>query len=346
MNFIHPPRPSPGDRVAIVSPSSQLAARYPMPLELGLSRLRDELGLLAVEYPTTRAERATPAERARDLHTAFADPEIAAVFATIGGEDELRVLAHLDQELIAGHPKPFFGYSDNTNLHLFLWRLGIVSYHGCAVMVQLGRPGRIHPLTLASLRAALFERGEYQLTAAAEYEDEERPWDDPATFDAEPASFAAEGWSWHGPQTRISGPAWGGSLEIVDFHLRAHRYLPDDSQLDGAVLFLETSEELPDASYVGRVLMCMGERGLLARFAAVLWGRPKAWSFERRHSAEQKRAYYESQRAAVVAALAEYAPALPLAFGVEFGHTEPQHMIPSGGTVTVDTRLRQVTVTY
>lgn len=35
----------------------------------------------------------------------------------------------------------------------------------------------------------------------------------------------SEGWSWHGPELRVSGPAWGGSLEIVDFYLRAGRYL-------------------------------------------------------------------------------------------------------------------------
>jgi muramoyltetrapeptide carboxypeptidase LdcA involved in peptidoglycan recycling len=58
---------------------------------------------------------------------AFAEPEIKAVIATIGGEDELKVLAHLDPEVLAANPKPFFGYSDSTNLHLFLWKLGLVS---------------------------------------------------------------------------------------------------------------------------------------------------------------------------------------------------------------------------
>ncbi len=38
------------------------------------------------------------------------------------------------------------------------------------------------------------------------------------------------------------------SLEVVDFQLRAGRYLAPDDACDGAVLFLETSEELPPAS--------------------------------------------------------------------------------------------------
>jgi muramoyltetrapeptide carboxypeptidase LdcA involved in peptidoglycan recycling len=44
--------------------------------------------------------------------------------------------------------------------------------------------------------------------------------------------------------------------------------------------------------------------------------------------------------------VAEYHPGAPLVFGVDFGHTEPQLIIPSGGTVTVDGRSRQIEVTY
>jgi muramoyltetrapeptide carboxypeptidase LdcA involved in peptidoglycan recycling len=94
---------------------------------------------------------------------------------------------------------------------------------------------------------------------------------------------AASPWSWHGPAGTVSGPAWGGSLEIVDFHLRTGRYLLPDSAYDGAVLFLETSEETTD---------------------------------------------------------------VPLVVGVDFGHTDPQLVIPSGGTVTVDSAARQIAVTF
>jgi muramoyltetrapeptide carboxypeptidase LdcA involved in peptidoglycan recycling len=118
--FRYPQKPAPGDTVAVVSPAGRAAAVFPAPLELGLRRLVDEFGLHPVEYPTTRAPEASPAERARDLHAAFEDPEVKAVIATIGGEDELKVLAHLDGGFLAANPKPFFGYSDNTNLHLFL----------------------------------------------------------------------------------------------------------------------------------------------------------------------------------------------------------------------------------
>jgi muramoyltetrapeptide carboxypeptidase LdcA involved in peptidoglycan recycling len=344
--FRYPQKPRRGDTVAVVSPAGRGPAVFPAPFELGLRRLVDEFGLHLVEYPTTRALEASPAERARDLHAAFVDPEVKAVVASIGGEDELKVLGHLDSDLLAANPKSFFGYSDNTNLHLFLWNLGLVSYHGGAVMVQLGRPGSIHPLTRRSLERALFTRATYTLEPAREYSDEEVDWNEAAALEEEPAMFVGDEWSWHGPATQVEGPAWGGSLEIVDFHLRTGRYLLPDEAYDGAILFLETSEELPPPSYVYRVLMCMGERGLLQRFSAIIWAHPKAWSFEYPNQPDQKARYIARQRDAVLAAHSEYHPRAPLVFGVEFGRTDPQYIFPSGGEVTVDGEQKRLSVVY
>jgi muramoyltetrapeptide carboxypeptidase LdcA involved in peptidoglycan recycling len=319
---------------------------FPAPFELGLARLQDEFDLVPVDYPTTRAAEASPAERAEDVHAAFSDPAIKAVIASIGGEDELKVLRHLDPAVLSANPKPFVGYSDNTNLHLYLWNLGLVSYHGAAVMVQLGRPGSMHPATRESLERALFTHGAYTLEQADEYSDEDGDWCDPDALSVEPQMFPAEAWSWSRKRTTITGPVWGGSLEIVDFHLRASRYLLPNDAYDGAVLFLETSEELPPASYVYRVLMCMGERGLLQRFAGLVWARPKAWSFEQPNGASEKGRYTEEQHEAVLAALAEYHPDAPFVFGVDLGHTDPQYVIPSGGEITIDTERERLEVTY
>ena len=330
----------------MLSPSAPGPAMFPEPFELGLTRLRDEFGFEPVEYPTTRAAQASPAERADDLHAAFADPTVKVVIASIGGEDELKVLAHLDPALLTENPKPFFGYSDNTNLHLYLWNLGLVSFHGAAVMVQLARAGSMHPLTRDSLEHALFTPGSYRLEPVTKYSDEEVDWNEPAALAVEQPLFPAEEWSWFGEKARVAGPGWGGSLEIVDFHLRANRYLLPNDRHDGAVLFLETSEELPSASYVYRVLMGMGERGLLQQFAGVVWARPKAWSFEQPNELSEKIKYTAAQREAVLTALAEYNPDVPLVFGVDFGHTDPQFVIPSGGEIVLDTEHERLEVRY
>ncbi|WP_329282274.1 S66 family peptidase [Streptomyces sp. NBC_00691] len=343
---VHPPKPRPGDKVAIVSPSSGLPGLLPMPYELGLDRLRREFGLVPVEYPTTRAWGSTPRERAADLNAAFADPEIRAVIATIGGEDQITVLPYLDRELIRAHPKPFFGYSDNTNLLLFLRNLGIVSYHGGSVMVELGRPGALHPRTADSLRAALFGSGPYELTPSADVGDVNGRWETPETFAREPVMEPDEGWFWHNADRVVTGTGWGGCLEILAWMLMADREIRPVEEYAGQVLFLETSEEMPGADEVYRILRNMGERGLLRRFPAVLMARAKSWSFEQPLDAPARAAYRKAQREAVLRALGEYAPETMAVFDVGFGHTDPQLVLPCGGPIRVDGPARRITVTY
>ncbi|WP_424210842.1 S66 family peptidase [Streptomyces sp. BI20] len=342
----HPPKPRPGDTVAVLSPSSGLAGLLPRPHELGLRRLREEFGLVVREYPTTRTPGASAAARAADLHAAFADPEVKAVIATIGGDDQITVIPHLDAELLRAHPKPFFGYSDNTNLLLFLRSLGMVAYHGASVMTEFGRPGALHPLTAASARAALFDTGPFELTPAESFRDLDRPWDDPATFEAEPETEPAGGWTWRNADRVVEGRAWGGNLEILTWMLAAARTGPRDTDRDGEVLFVETSEELPPAEEVFRMLRNLGERGLLARFAAVLVGRAKARSLDHLPDAETRARYRADQRAAVERVLEAYAPTAPAVFDVDLGHTDPQLVIPVGGLVRVDGPARRIHVTY
>ncbi|NMC64024.1 MAG: hypothetical protein GYA55_12750 [SAR324 cluster bacterium] len=53
-----------GDKVAVLSPSLGLAGLYPHVFELGLERMRNDFGLISVEYSTTREMGSTPKDRA------------------------------------------------------------------------------------------------------------------------------------------------------------------------------------------------------------------------------------------------------------------------------------------
>ncbi|MFF4485847.1 S66 peptidase family protein [Streptomyces sp. NPDC001544] len=343
----YPPKPSPGDRIAVVSPSGGLPELFPRPYELGLERLSEDYGLEPVEYPTTRKMGTSPQERADDIHAAFADPEVKAVIASIGGDDQITVLPFLDRELLRADPKPFFGMSDNTNLLAFLYNTGIVGYHGATVMCELGRPGAMHPQTADSLRAALFTSGPYELRPADRWNDVNRDWRDPATFESEPETRPGTGWTWLGADRVVEGRSWGGNLEILSWLLMTDREIArDPSVYDGGVLLLETSEDMPSAREVFYILRNMGERGLLQRFPALLVGRAKTWSFQRPNSPEEAARYAAEQREAVRRALSAYAPDTLAVFDVDFGHTDPQLVIPYGGTVRVDGPARRITVTY
>lgn len=162
MKFIVPERLKLGDKVAIVSPSSACPFLYPHIYELGLERLRSVFGLEPVEFPSTKQSpdylSQHPEARAADINTAFADKSIKAIIATIGGTDCFRILHHLDKNIITNNPKIFMGYSDITNIHLFLYSLGIVSYYGGSLMNQFGMHGAMHEYTVNSIKSALFEK--------------------------------------------------------------------------------------------------------------------------------------------------------------------------------------------
>ncbi|HIW62049.1 MAG TPA: LD-carboxypeptidase [Candidatus Stackebrandtia excrementipullorum] len=340
----YPARLSPGDRVAIVSPSSGLPEILPLPFELGLKRLKDDFGLIPVEYPTTRRMGSSPTDRAADIHAAFADPAIKAVISSIGGDDQITVLPHLDAELLRANPKPFYGFSDCTSLLAYLADLGIVGYHGGAVMTAFGRPVSMHPLTEASLRAAMFDGGRYGLRESGDFSDMGRDWADRATFDEAPQMLPGTGWEWHGDRRVVTGTSWGGCLEVMAWMLMADRCIPAD--VTGAILFFETSEEMPTATEVYRILRSIGERGMLAEAGALLFGRPKAWSFDNQTDEAGRDAFVSEQRDAVLRAVGEYAPGLPVVLGIDIGHTDPQLILPYGGQITVDSVERSIVVAY
>ncbi|MFJ5777161.1 S66 peptidase family protein [Streptomyces sp. NPDC093094] len=344
---VYPPKPSPGDRIAVISPGAGLPGLFPQPYELGLERLRKEFGLEPVEYPATRKMGSTPQERADDVHAAFADPDVKAVIASIGGDDQITVLPLLDRELIRANPKPFIGLSDNTNLLAYLYNTGIVGYHGASVMCELGRPGAMNPLTAESLRAALFTSGPYELRPAGHWNDVNRDWADPATFESEPAMRPGDGWTWVNADRVVEGRSWGGCLEILAWLLMADREIaPDPAWYEGGVLLLETSEEMPSGEEVFRILRNMGERGLLSPFSALLMGRAKTWSFEKPNTPEAAARYAQEQREAVLRAMRVYAPDTLIVFDVDFGHTDPQLVLPYGGLIRVDGPAGRITVTY
>jgi muramoyltetrapeptide carboxypeptidase LdcA involved in peptidoglycan recycling len=342
--FTAPAKLDPGERVAVVSPSFAAPGVFPAKHELAMRRLRDELGLEPVEYPTTRRVDAAAKDRAADLMAAFADPSIKAVLATIGGDDQLTVLPFLDPTAIT--PKPFVGYSDNTNLLNWLWNLGIAGYHGGSTMVHLGRGARPHPVSLGSLRAALLTGGDVELHPVDEFSDEEISWHDPRSLEESGPTQPAPGWYWHQPDRVVTAPTWGGNLEILHWNLAADRWIRPVADYAGCVLLVETSEEMPPADEVFRMLRNAGERGLLAQFPAFIVGTAKAANLGHTPPREDRRRYREEQRAAVLRALRDYNPSAMAVFDVDIGHTDPQWIVPFGGSMTVDGPGRKIIAHY
>jgi muramoyltetrapeptide carboxypeptidase LdcA involved in peptidoglycan recycling len=268
------------------------------------------------------------------------------VLATIGGDDQITVLPHLDPAPFRADPKPYFGYSDNTNLLNWLWTHGVAAYHGGSTMVHVGRGAGLQPLSADSLRAALFTPGDVEITPVEQFCEEELDWADPAALTGSPPDVPSPGWVWHRPDRRLTAPTWGGNLEILHWNLAAGRWIRPNADYAGCVLLLETSEEMPPDTEVFRMLRNAGERGLLRQFPAILVAAAKATSLEHRRPPGEREKYRADQRAAVLHALGDYHPAAMVVFGVDFGHTDPQWVLPYGGRLTVDGPARRIIAHY
>lgn len=346
MDFVSVPKAEVGDRVAVLSPSFAAPAVAPAVHEQALKRLAEVTGLVPVEFPTTRKLGASARERADDLNAAFADPEIRAVLATIGGEDQITVIPHLDAELVLNDPKPFLGYSDNTNILSWLWTEGVPGYYGGSTQVHLGPGPRVDPVHEQSLRAALLSGGRLELTEPGESEDIGHDWNDPRALTEFGQREPTQPWTWAGPARSVTGRTWGGCIEVIQWILTAGRFPVDPAVVDGGVLLLETSEELIPAREFGWILRSLGERGILSAVDAVVVARPPTSDFTSRPSPQERQAKREEQRDTAISIVSTYNPDAVLLVGPPFGHTRPQWIVPYGGSMTVDGEAERLFADY
>jgi muramoyltetrapeptide carboxypeptidase LdcA involved in peptidoglycan recycling len=344
--LIHPPKARPGDQVAVLSPSFAAAGAFPDVHEQAMRRLAEVTGLIPVEYPTTRQVGASARDRAADVNAAFADPGIRGILAVIGGDGEITVIPHLEPAVARRDPKPFLGTSDNTNLHQWLWANGIASFYGGSSQVHLGSGPGVDEIHARSLRAALLTGETLEIVDPGESEDFGVDWHSPRSLESFGDREPTEPWAWYGPARTVTGRSWGGCLEVIQEVLAAGRFRFGPEALDGNVLLLETSQELPPAREVGRVLRCLGERGLIAAADAVLLARPPVSNFARRPPAPEREQLRTEQRDIAAEVISRYNPEAVICVGVPFGHTRPQWILPHGGSITVDGASRRITADY
>ena len=88
----------------------------------------------------------------------------------------------------------------------------------------------------SSLRAALFDSGELLLHPVDRFSEDELSW---ADFDgmAYPApTQPGLAWSWHRAERVVTGPTWGGNLEILQWTLAVGRWIRPAEDYAGCVL--------------------------------------------------------------------------------------------------------------
>src|SRR6476660_6628712 len=129
--LVKPKRLKAGDTVALIAPSSGLSAEQVQKAIDNMTSLglKTKLGKYAIALNGFLA--GTDAQRVEDIHWAFRDKSIDAVWCLRGGYGLSRILLQIDYRLIRANPKMLIGYSDITALHLAVHqRCGLATFHG------------------------------------------------------------------------------------------------------------------------------------------------------------------------------------------------------------------------
>ncbi len=233
------PRPLvPGDKVRFVSPASTPERE---PIEQAAELLRGwgfEVDFGKNAFNKYAFLAGTDEERLSDLNEAIREPSVRAIFATRGGKGSYRIVDGVDFEAWRRDPKVFLGYSDNTIIHMAMWKHGIGGgLHGAL---------RREDADLSSARVSVHA----MLTGAP-------------TVRLESATEAVTSvLTTHGT---AQGPLLGGNLALLA--TAAGWALP---KLDGAILLLEAINMGPGA--VDRDLTMLRKAGHLDGVAGVAVG--------------------------------------------------------------------------
>jgi len=295
-----------------------------------------------VEMPHTLRDASwiyhNPQARADDLMQAFADPSIKAIISTIGGDDSIRILPFLDLDVIRSNPKIFMGYSDTTVTHMACVKAGLVSFYGPSIMAGFAENGGLFSYMVDSVYKALFSSSPMGSIApnTEGWTVEFLEWAEPENQTRKRKLVPSTGWKFFQGKGCHRGHLIGGCFESLDW-LRGTDFWPEPEMWQGAILFLETSEDAPPPTLVLRGLRTYAAMGILKELSGILFGRPGG-----QVPLEQFDEYDEviDQVITKEQGLAD----LPVITRMDFGHTDPMFVLPYGIQAEIDCDTQRFTI--
>lgn len=338
--MIVPEKLKKGDTVAIVSLSSGMGGdkefihRY----LLGKQRLEEVFGLNVVTMPNALKGSEYlykhPEARAKDLEDAFRDKNIKGIFTMIGGDDSIRIIPFINLDIIKENPKVFIGYSDTTVTNLLLYKMGITSYYGPALLSEIAENGSMHDYTKKHLEDTLFKNENIIIESSKEWTNDRIDWTDSSKNNEFRKMTKEE----HGYEVlqgsgTFEGRLLGGCLEVLNMVIGTDVW-PDVQEWENKILFVETSEIKPSPEDVTYFLRHLVALGVINKINGIIIGKPKGET------------YYEEYKKAFLKVINEEAGLkdLPIMYNVNFGHSAPMCTLPFGLNAIVDLDKKIITI--
>lgn len=337
--MIKPERLKKGDEVAIVSLSNGMLGdkKYIHKYELGKKRLEEKFGLEVIAMPNSLKGKEYlyehPEKRAEDFMNAFKDKSIKAIISSIGGDDTIRLLPYIDYDVIKNNPKIFMGFSDTTANHLMMYKAGVVSYYGPALMCDFAEYVDMYDYTENAIREMLFKVNRtYEIKKCDYWTNEHISWCEENINKEKTKIKDEKGYEVIQGKEKVKGKLLGGCLDAIPMYIGTEIF-PKLEEWKGKIMFLETSEEKPTPDYITYYLRNLGAQGILNVVNGIIVGKP------------QDEKYYEEYKDVYKKVLKEFnREDLPVLYNVNFGHSSPIGIVPYGIECEIDLDNKKITL--
>lgn len=340
-----------GDRVAVVSLSRGLLG---MPfckheLELAIKRLQ-EYGLELVVMPNSLKDmkylEEHPEERASDLKQAFMDESIKGIISAIGGDDTYKLIPYLmeDEEFkqaVIHHPKIFTGFSDTTNNHLMLNKLGLSTFYGPCLLADIAELDQeMLPYTKEYFEKFFNEEEGFEIKSSPIWYSDRENYGESELGVPRIAHKETHGYETINGSGTVKGKLYGGCIESIYDAYTGERYgnehevyekykiFPTEEEWKEKILFLETSEEKPTPEKLEKILLEFKKRGILNLVRGVIIGKPM----------DEK--YYEEYKEIYRKIFSDLKT--PVLYNINFGHAVPRCILPYDAETTIDYDNRRI----
>ena len=343
--MIKPQKLNKGDKVAIVSLSRGMLGKDSCKheLDLAIKRLK-EMGLVPVIMDNSLKSNehlsSHPEERAADLKQAFMDDSIKGIITAIGGNDTYKLIPYLmeDEEFVnavRNKPKIFVGYSDTTGNHLMLNKIGLSTFYGPCLLIDIAELDHdMLPYTRKYFEKFFEVEDTFEIESSPVWYKERMDYGE-TQLGVPRVSYKEE----HGYEVLsgngvVNGQLYGGCLESVYDALvgnknaaapeiyRKYNILPTDEEWLDKILFLETSELLITPQEFRTMMVELKNRRILELVQGVIIAKP------------MDEIYYEEYKDVLKDIFSDINT--PVLYNVNFGHAAPRCILPYDADTIVD----------
>jgi muramoyltetrapeptide carboxypeptidase LdcA involved in peptidoglycan recycling len=303
-----------GDEIRVVAPARSLDILSEKNIYLAKERL-ERMGFVVTFSKHCRERDAFDSSgiqsRVEDLHTAFSDKNVKAIFAVIGGFNSNQLLRYLDYGLIARNPKILCGYSDITALaNAVTAKTGMITYSG--MNFSNWAMQKVFEYNQEYFEKCLMREGSFLVEPSLE-------WSDDAWFLDQENRIVEKNHEYaiiH--KGTAEGTIAGGNLCTLNL-LQGTEYMPD---ISGAIIFVE-DDDLPREYFSAnfdRDLQSLIHQSNFSKVRGLMIGR------------FQKSTDMTLEKLRLIIDSKEELKDLPVVANVDFGHTNPLITFPIGGT--------------